>query len=326
MPTSGPLLPPIIEDGWLRPAAIDASKPGIPEARWGHPEGMQVGLHPSPGPRGLLRVFTPYLDHPRERLVNFVAVEPITRGADDRGYSELEPSSLDPDERGKRMWSTDDGDIAEPRDPAAPARGIAEVVDDVETLTVRIGVERFDDGADVHVVLRFRRDRPHEVELRGFANPASAPLENLVLTATMGNWSRLRVLELADRDVTPAELWPGFEGTDFADRRRFPLSDLRRDGASAQASAIGDEEDPWSVEYSSDTAEHWRFLGQRARQTWIDDDPHPKLVAQVNGRWSYWASASPIPGGPSYENVELFTPFRQGAPVRFRVTPLNVET
>ncbi|MDQ0646002.1 hypothetical protein QFZ53_000198 [Microbacterium natoriense] len=27
---------------------------------------MQIGIPPTPGPRGLLRMFTPYLDHPEE--------------------------------------------------------------------------------------------------------------------------------------------------------------------------------------------------------------------------------------------------------------------
>ncbi len=48
---------------WLRPSTDPASEP-----RWGHHAGMQIGIPPIPGPRGLLRVFTPYLEHHRERL------------------------------------------------------------------------------------------------------------------------------------------------------------------------------------------------------------------------------------------------------------------
>lgn len=303
---------------WLRPDVDPGSEP-----RWGHPDGLQIGIPPIPGPRGLLRVFAPYLDHPRDRLVNFIAVEPIARGDDDRGYSELEPSTLDPGERGKRLWSADTSDDAESASPAAPARGVVETAGGVETLTVWIGVERFDSGADVRVRLRFSADRPHEVELAGFANAASAPLDRLILTATMGNWSRLRRPHLADRVVTSAGLWPGFSGTGFAERARFPLAELTRDGAAAIVSASGDEPDPWSVEYAQDTAEHWRFLGRRAVQSWRVDDPHAELEAVVNGRWSYWASASPIPGGVSFENVEVGEPFRQGATLRFSVEPLD---
>lgn len=288
--------------------------------------GLQIGIPPLPGPRGLLRVFTPYLEHPRERLVNFIAVEPIPQGASERGFSEMEQSSLDPGAQGKRFWSSDDDSDAETMSsgtPArTPARGEIDTVDGIETLTVWIGVERFDNGADVRVRVRFFADRPHEVEVAGFANAASVPLSHLILTATMGNWARLRELHLADRTVSPAELWPEFSGTAFTTHGRFPLAELTRDGEAAIVRATGDEDDPWSVEYSADTAEHWRFLGRRAVQTWRVDDPHPELEALVNARWSYWASASPIPGGPAYENFEIVEPFRQGAAFRFSVDPL----
>ena len=310
---------PATADGaWLRPASDVPAEP-----RWGHADGLQVGIHPIPGPRGLLRIFTQYLDHPRERLVNFIAVEPIPLGASARGYSELEPSTLDAGENGKRFWSTNTPEDHAARDPFAPARGTVDEIDGVERLTVWIGVERFDNGADVRVRVRFRADRPHEVEVAGFANDGSTPLANLVLTATMGNWARLRRLHLADRVVEPAELWPDHSGTGFTAHERFPLSFLTRDGAAAILSATGDEENPTAVTYSDDTARHWHFVGRRAVQTWRVDDPHPELEALVNARWSYWASASPIPGGPAYENFEIVEPFRQGAAFRFSVEPVT---
>lgn len=310
--------PASVDGAWLLPAADAPAEP-----RWGHADGLQVGIHPSRGPRGLLRIFTHYLDHPRERLVNFIAVEPIPVGATERGYSELEPSSLDPGDNGKRFWSMDSPDDLAPRDPLAPSRGVIDQVDGVERLTVWIGVERFDNGSDVRVRVRFRADRPHEVEVAGFANEGSAALSNLVLTATMGNWARLRRLHLVGRTVVPAELWPDHAGTGFTEHGRFPLADLSRDGDAAIVSATGDEEDPTAVVYSDDTAEHWHFLGQRAVQSWRVDDPHPDLEVLVNARWSYWASASPIPGGPAYENFEIVEPFRQGAAFRFSVEPVG---
>ncbi|MGO1852163.1 MAG: hypothetical protein ACTH0V_02025 [Microbacteriaceae bacterium] len=302
---------------WIRPASDDA------EPRWGFVDGIQLGIHPIPGPRGLLRIFTPYLDHPHERLVNFIAVEPVPAGSTERGYSELEPSLLDPGERGKRFWSMDAPDDVTSRDRHAAARGVVEEFDGVEHLTVWIGVERFDNGADVRVRVRFRADRPHEVDVAGFADDNSVPLANLVLTATMGNWARLRRLHLKDHVVTSAELWPDHAGTGFTDHGRFPLSELTRDGDAASVSATGDEDDPMAVTYSDDTAEHWHFLGRRAVQTWRVDDPHPDLEVLVNGRWSYWASASPIPGGTAFENFEIVEPFRQGAAFRFSVEPLG---
>ena len=303
---------------WLRPSTDPASEP-----RWGHHAGMQIGIPPIPGPRGLLRVFTPYLEHHRERLVNFIAVEPIPQGVDERGYSEMEQSTLDPGAQGKRLWSSDDVEAAEDASSSTVARGVIETAGGVETLTVWIGVERFDNGADVRVRVRFFADRPHEVEVAGFANARSVALSNLILTATMGNWARLRRLHLADRTVMPRELWPDFSGTAFTTHGRFPLAELARDGSAVVVSATGDEDDPWSADYSADTADHWRFLGLRASQTWRVDDPHPALEAAVNARWAYWASASPIPGGPAYENFEIIEPFRDGAAYRFSVGPLG---
>lgn len=309
--------PAVIDGRWLRPAATTGAEP-----RWGHAEGLHIGIAPTPGPRGLLRVYTPYLDHPRDRLVNFLAVEPVVAGQDRRGLSELEPSTLDPGAKGKRFWSSDDPADRGTHDALDPARGVIDNVDGVERLTVWIAVERFDSGADVRVRVRFRADRPHELEVAGYANEESAPLDRLVLSATMGNWARLRRLQLGDRVVTPAELWPGFEGTGFAEHARFSLSEATSDGAARVITATGDEESPESVEYADDTSPGWRFTGRRAAQSWRVDDPHPDAEVWVNARWAYWASASPIPGGPAFENFEIVEPFRQGAAFRFTVAPL----
>jgi hypothetical protein len=302
----------------MRPAIAWPAEP-----RWGHAEGLHIGIAPTPGPRGLLRIYTPYLDHPRDRLVNFIAVEPIPAGTEHRGLSELEPSALDPGAHGKRFWSSDDPDDRNPHAAIEPARGVIDEEDGVERLTVWIGVEPFDNGAEVRVRVRFRADRPHEVEVAGFMNEESVPLAHLVLTATMGNWARLRRLYLADRVVTPAELWPGFEGTGFAEHARFSLRDAPREGTTAVVVATGDEEAPTDVVYSDDTAPGWHYAGLRGVQAWRVDDPHPEAEVWVNARWAYWASASPIPGGPSFENFEIVEAFRQGAAYRFSVDPFG---
>ena len=98
---------PLQQGPWIHPS------PDFPaEPRWGFADGIQLGIAPLGGPRGLLRIYAPYLDHPRDRLINFIAIEPIPAGADRRGYSELEPSRLDP-ERGKRFWSASSVDAPE---------------------------------------------------------------------------------------------------------------------------------------------------------------------------------------------------------------------
>jgi hypothetical protein len=305
--------------GWLRPDGTPTAEP-----RWGHRHGIQVGLHPLGGPRGLLRIYAPYLGHPADRLVNFIAVEPIVAGQTDRGYSELEHSLLD-DADGKRMWSADLGSTGTPSTAAlnTPARGTTETIDGVEHLRLFVMVERFENGADVHVRVTFRADRPHEIGLAAFRSERSAQLESCVLSATMGNFARLRRLRLADRVVTPAELRPEHSGDGFTEHARFPLSELGRtaDG-DAIVSASPDEERPQNAHYAAGTAEHWKYFGARATQSWRAPSPTPELEALVNGRRSYWASSSPIPGGTSYENFELVEPFRQGREFFFSVEPV----
>ena len=87
-------------------------------------------------------------------------------------------------------------------------------------------------------------------------------------------------------------------------------------------SATTDEADPEAAVYDADVAEHWKYAGLRAVQTWIAADPDPRLRVLVNARAAYWASTATIPGGPSFENFELVEPFRQGREFRFRIEPV----
>jgi hypothetical protein len=297
------------QHSWIRPSGLDGD-----EARWGHPQGLQLGLQPESGPRGLLRIFAPYLGHPAERLVNFIAIEPIVEGQTERGLSELERSALD-GVRGKRFWSTDEFDREEApaAAPPPPAAGVIESIDGVERLTFHVHSEAFDNGARVSVRVRFRADRPHEVELAASTRVGSAPLARCVLSATMGNFARLRRLHLRDRIVTPDELWPGFGGDHFADHARFPIDDLTRtESGGVQVVATPDEARPHEAVYADDTAEHWKYFGSLAAQGWRVDRPDPALEVLVNARAAYWASSSPIPGGASYENFEVVQPFAEG--------------
>jgi len=307
-------------DTWVRPDGTPSAEP-----RWGFADGIQIGLHPLNGPRGLLRIYAPYLGHPHDRLVNFIAVEPIVRGQTERGYSELEHSALD-GVQGKRMWSADAPDRAVASAPDGPARGVIETSDGVEHLRVFVLVERFDNGADVYVRVSFRADRPHEIGVAAYRSESSVPLDACVLSATMGNFARLRRLRLADRVVTPAELWPEHGGDGFTDHARFAASELTTDdGGDVVVSATPDEADPEHAQYALGTAEHWKYFGSRATQSWRAPKPHPKLEARVNGRRSYWASSSPIPGGTSYENFELVEPFADGREFFFSIEPLSAE-
>ena len=45
-------------------------------------------------------------------------------------------------------------------------------------------------------------------------------------------------------------------------------------------------------------------------QGWRVENPSDSVAVQVNARWAYWASTSPIPGGPAYENFEVVDDYR----------------
>ena len=45
----------------------------------------------------------------------------------------------------------------------------------------------------------------------------------------------------------------------------------------------------------------------------------------MNGRYTYWASKSPIPGGIAYENFELTEPFQSGQSYIFGFTGRSPE-
>ncbi|MDQ3441623.1 MAG: hypothetical protein M3478_14870, partial [Planctomycetota bacterium] len=196
--------------------------------------------------------------------------------------SELEHSKLD-GVRGKRFWSADDPADGAPRDPAQPARGVVEQVDGVDVLRVYVLAERFDSGAHVYVRLSFRADRPHEVAIATFAHADSAPLDQCVVTATMGNYARVRGLHLADRTVRSTDLWPAYRGDGFTPHARFELAELTRTPAGhAIASVTPDEPRPQDATYASGTRDHWRYTGAVATQSWRCETPSERLAVLVN--------------------------------------------
>lgn len=303
---------------WIHPA--DAQSPPL----WGHAAGLRIGLAPLRGPRGLLRVYAPYLNHPDGRVINFIAIEPIPHNETRRGLSELEYSRLD-QSPGKRFWSRNDLNDLAPLPTEEPASGWLETIDGVECLRVFVLVERFDNGAHVCLRLTFRADRPHEVGVALFAHADSTPLAHCIATATMGNFARLRQLTLAERAVNARELWPNHLGDGFTRHASFGLSELQRtsDGA-AVAVATPDEANPAAAQYAAGTRSHWHYVGETARQYWRCSNPPADLQVLVNGRTMYWASQSPIPGGVSFENFEMVAPFRNGGEFWFGVEPVTI--
>ncbi|HLK59041.1 MAG TPA: hypothetical protein VKU00_20945, partial [Chthonomonadaceae bacterium] len=226
-----------------------------------------------------------------------------------RGFSELEPSDQD-GKQGKHFWSGQKEPNQEGLDPGRMEKHGA-----VETLSVTIHVEPFHNGARPVIDLAFHSDRAGEVAFTVHAAPGSVPIEFCVLTATMGNYMRLRRLHLRDHVVQPKDLWPHYEGNGFTAEAFFP-SHLLPKTASGDLliCATTDEPDPHAVP-ADPRAPWWQYRGsfpltqywRKPRGTWRED-----LRLRVNGRRVYWAGDVPIPGGLAYENFDLMEPFSEG--------------
>lgn len=286
---------------------------------WGHRNGLRLGLAPTPGPRGLIRVYAPYLDQEFPRVVNFISIEPSARDQAGRDQSELQMSRDQPGRRGLSFWATNQRDAPRPEAPV-PGR-----VDDTgETLRLFIQTEPFENGTHPIIECLFRRSAPHEVEFVTHAAPDSAPMTSCVLSATMGNYGLLRQIHLKDdRVVSARDLWKedrtGRLG--FLPWRVWPADQLRHTSDGRVAVRLStDVLDPSSVRYDRRVAAHWRYTGRKAAHSWRTSADAEPAVA-VNGRSTYWMSMAPIPGGTAFENFELRLPFRPGNRLWFSVQP-----
>jgi hypothetical protein len=299
---------------WIRPIA-----PGQ-ALIWGRRDGLVFGL-PSPGgmrgPRGPIRVGLLGKNGEAE-LINFIAVEPVARGVGSRfsrmAFSELEMSELDAGERGKRLWVENvAGELTTL--PAKPQP--------VQRLSVRIEVEGFTaNRARVFVIASIYSDRPHELELTVHHHDDSAHIEELTLTATMGNYERLRYLWLKDRVIDSRELYAGYSGDGFIDKENYPRDEMLTYGdGDALVLATTNEENPSGVEVTERPS--WTYRSIKLTQYWRVPAWHiqPDLRVKVNGRRVYWSSTTPIPGGLSFENFEVRQRYAPGQAFVFGLTP-----
>jgi hypothetical protein len=273
---------------------------------------------PLDGPRGLIRLRYPVLPGGAYDLLNFIAVEPIVDGH--KGFSELEPSRLD-DLRGKRFWVVEPGQTGE-QAAALLAGRLTRLDAGVECLEVEVQIEPFDNGAHVRLTVAQRSDMPDEIQLTIHAQPDSAPMTYCILTATMGNKARARRLWLKDRAVSSLDLYPDYREAAFTDHRFFPLNQLYRNAAGDVLAAITtDEEEPSAVE-PFPRRTHWYYGGFPVTQYWKKPagSYREDLHVAVNGRYTYWMSQQPIPGGISFENFEFRERFYEGQRFHFGIT------
>ena len=301
---------PVVGAEWIRPG-VNTNAP-----IWGVRGHLQFALHPGGfggregGPRGLIRLGYPTLTNGGYDLINFIAVEPIVRGR--KGFSELEKSAFD-GKPGKVFWT---GDSAQPELPETKwdAGTVREIAPGVEDLEVLVRVERFENGAHVRLKLALRSDAPNELRLTVETDEDSAEIESCILTATMGNKSRARLLLLNDGPVSSLQLYPEYRDIHFAEHRIFPLDRLPRDvNGDVLVSIRNDEENPATVQPFG-RPHFWDYRGAKVTQYWRKPaaEVTGQLACAVNARYTYWGGRRPIPGGVSFENFELREPFRSG--------------
>jgi hypothetical protein len=289
---------------------------------WGVAKGLLFGIHPGDKkgdgePRGLIRIYSPVLPGGKYDLINFIAIEPIVGGR--RGFSEMEHSRLDR-VPGKRIWTA--ANSGTPSDSVKMEPGkITRLSDGVEQLELTLRVERFDNGTHVYLVVRQRSDLPDEIELTVRAEPDSKPLEYVMLSATMGNKARTRLLWLAGGPKSTRQLYPNFSGDGFASTTVFDREQLQRmSNGDVLVAITTDEAKPAAVRVAD--MDGWYYGGAKVTQYWRKPkgDFGSDLQAAVNARYLYWGMQLPIPGGAAFENFEMREPFRDGQRIRFGVT------
>ena len=311
-----------VDSEWIRP-----HKPGD-ALIWGRKDGIVFGI-PSegglPGPRGLIRVGVISAKTGKPELLNFIAIEPVVLGPGSRfsrmAFSELEPSRMDPGSRGKRLWvdigtttSGDwfSGDLRTRPNSAAP----------IETLSVQIDIEKFTaNGAHVFVVASIDSDHPNELRLAVYQYNDGPALDDLTVTATMGNYERLRWLWLKNQVVDSRKLYASYTGDAFVEYENYPLDEmLRTSDGDAIALCTSNELSPSAV--ANTAAGHWHYRLPKLTQYWKVParDIEPDLRVRVNGRRVYWASHDPVPGGVAFENFEVRQRYKPGQVFVFGVT------
>lgn len=309
-----------VEDGiWVRPAAGAPAEPTI-----GFKDGIRIALWPAPSrPRGIIRIYTPYVIPAREHpLINFIAIEPVIDGH--RGYSELEWSKLD-EANGKRLWFSEEvGESPKLAQPWECPRGKLGTIKvdgkDVRTLSIAINIEKFDSGAQPIVLATFREDRPHEIAFKVYAAKGSAEMGRCVLTSTMGNYSRARLLWLADEVVDSRKLWPDRTGPEFFHTPDYPMERMLKGKDGTLTVAIT----PSETDLGAAKVERkwWSFDGRVSTQYWrrYPGTAKSPLKVRVNGRAIYYGTQTPLPGGVAFENFEMIEAFEPGVESSFGVT------
>jgi len=324
-------------DQWIRPknaqdGALWGIKGGIVFSLWPYGLETEKGIYGG-GPRGLIRVG---IEHEGEiYLINFLAIEPVVNGKLE--FSEISPSTVD-GKWGKLLWAgADENAVA--YSPTANTRGIIThpVLDkpEVEELSLYVFMEQYLAGAHPYLRLSVRNDRPQEVGIQVFNRSGSKPMSFCNITATMGNYERLRQLHLKDQTIDSRELYTGYTGIDFIEKESYPAQKfIRSKGGDYFVFATTNETlvelKQWPNNALAQTKGNWRYRPNlKLTQYWRKEPApvYPGLQVRVNGRYNYWSGGSnnpehymAIPGGAAFENFEFREPYVSGQQTFFGIT------
>lgn len=327
---------------WIRPVNGDAP------AVWGIRNGIVVSLWPynvetdgvvlGGGPRGLIRVG--YELEGKIYLINYIAVEPMVKGKVE--YSEITPSKVD-GYWGKFMWASPQP-IAIPYYPAAFTPGIISHPDPnnpaIEELSFYVYMEQFENGAHPYLKLSIRSDQPGELGFEIFNQKKSAEMDRCVLTATMGNYSRLRLMQLKDKVIDARQVYEGYNDIGFVEKGTYSADQLFRDKNQdyvvyASSNEFFTQLTAWPQTQEYKDRSGWKYRPTfKLTQYWRK--PHEQadasLKLRVNGRAKYWSGGSDdksnyidIPNGISFENFELQEKYYSGQKFYFGLSRKSPE-
>lgn len=268
-------------------------------------------------------------------MFNFIAVEPVVDGEIE--LSEISPSRVD-GKWGKLMWAANSEEPSAYR-PSAITRGVITHPDpsnpEVEELSIYLFMEQYLNGAHPYFRLSVRSDRPEELALEIFHREDSTPMERCVLTATMGNYARLRHLYLKDRVIDSRQLYEGYDEIHFIEKDPYPIAEFPKDenGDFMVIAAPNEsfaELSAWPQDAAYLRRWTWRYRPYfKVTQYWRKEGDRfdPSLRVRVNGRARYWTGGSDnkelyvkIPGGPAFENFELREKYYPGQKFIFGIT------
>ncbi len=323
---------------WIRP------QNGRSPAVWGIRNGIVIGLCPTPvgsflqetrgGPRGLLRIG--YNFDGKTYLINYIAIEPVVDG--EKEYSEISPSRVDGN-IGKFIWASARKKPGKYY-PSAITRGKITHPDPenhkVEQLSFYLFMEKFMNGAHPYLKVTIRSDKPNEIGLQIFNQKDSAPMQQCPLTATMGNYSRIRLLYLKNKIVDSRKLYKDFDGIHFVEKKSYPANKLIKTAkgyyiALATTNGSFSQLASWPQDSSYLANQWWRYRPPfKVTQYWktkATAGSDSTLHVRVNGRAKYYQGGSDdphdyidVPGGVAFENFEMREKYHPGEKFYFGIT------